>query len=122
MNLSTYGANAILDGTSMPATLYVQLHVGDPTPAGTANVSATTGRRAFTRTAAAGGTCTNVALMEWLTPSADEDLTHVTCWDNSSGGNCWWVGDIAAAPVEALTIQAIEIPLATLDLSFVIWV
>lgn len=121
MNLSTYGANAILDGTAMPATLYVQLHIGDPTAAGTANVSATTGRRSFTRTAAAAGVADNAALLEWLTPSADEDLTHVTVWDASSGGNCWWVGDIAAAPVEALTVQAIEIPVNTLIFTFDIW-
>ena len=34
---TTYGANAILDGTPVPATLYAKLHVGDPGVNATAN-------------------------------------------------------------------------------------
>lgn len=121
MNLSTYGANAILNGTAMPATLYVQLHTADPTAAGTAGVSATTTRKSFTRLASVAGVTSNDALLEWLTPAADEFLTHVTVWSALTGGNCWWVGAITAAPIEALTTQAIEIPINTLTFTLAIW-
>ena len=51
-NWSTYGANAILDGTAMPATLYAKLHIGNPGAAGTSNPAAETSRKSFTRVAA----------------------------------------------------------------------
>jgi len=121
MNLSTYAANALLDGTAMPATLYVQLHIGDPGEDGTANIAGDTRRRSFTRTAAALGACSNAALLEWLLAPTDEDLTHVTVWDASSDGNPWWIGAITGAPVSAITGQTTEIPVNELDLSFQRW-
>lgn len=121
MNLSTYAANAILDGTAMPATLYVQLHTGNPGTAGTANVAADNRRRSFTRTAAALGTCSNAALLEWLLATATEDLTHISVWDANAAGNPWWIGPITGAPVGAVTGQTTEIPVNQLDLTFQRW-
>jgi hypothetical protein len=121
-NLSTYGANAILDGTAMPATLYAQQHTGNPTAAGTANVASETSRKSFTRTAASGGACSNAAVIEWLNDNGSgETITHITLWDASSAGNCWWV--IAGTDPDP-TVQdgeTVQITPGDLDLSFPIW-
>ena len=91
-NLSNYAENAILDGTAMPATLYAQMHTGDPGEDGTSNVSTHTTRVSTTRTAASGGACTAAADVSFtniqVTP-ASETITHVTLWSASSNGNCW---------------------------------
>ncbi len=89
MALSTYGANAVLDGTAMPATLYAKLHIGNPGAAGTANPAGETTRKAFTRAAASGGATSNVAALTWTAVSTSEDYSHITIWDASSAGNCW---------------------------------
>ena len=52
---STFGANSVLDGTGIPATLYLKAHLGNPGAAGTANAAAETTRKAFTRSAASAG-------------------------------------------------------------------
>ena len=119
-NLSTSGANELLDGTALPATLYVQLHTGDPGAAGTANVATETTRKSFTRTAAAAGVASNVLLLEWLSYPAVETLTHVSMWDAASGGNCWFV-DAITTPPETVIGQAAEIAVGELSFTFPIW-
>jgi len=119
-NLSTYGANELLDGTALPATLYVQLHTGDPSAAGTANVATETARKSFTRTAAEAGVASNVLLLEWLSYPAVETLSHVTIWDAASGGNCWFV-DAITTPPETVIGQAAEIAVGELSFTFPIW-
>ena len=118
-NLSTYGANAILDGTAMPATLYAKLHIGNPGAAGTSNPAGETVRKSFTRGAAASGATTNAADLDWASVGATEDYSHVTIWDASSGGNCWWVGVLSASTVTLG--DDFTIPAGDLDLSFTIW-
>ena len=118
-NLATYGANAVLNGTAMPATLYAKLHIGNPGAAGTSNAAAETTRKSFTRGTSTVGTCSNAADLDWASVSATEDYSHVTIWDASSGGNCWWVGVLAAS---AVTLgDNFKIPAGDLDLSFTIW-
>jgi hypothetical protein len=121
MNLTPWAANAILNGTAMPATLWVQLHTGNPGTNGTANVAADDRRRSFTRTTATGGTCSNAALIEWLSAPATEDLTHISIHDASTAGNAWWVGEINDAPVSAVAGQATEIALGDLTLTLAVW-
>lgn len=118
-NLSTYGANAILDGTAMPATLYAQLHVGNPSAAGTANVATETDRVSFTRGAASAGATSNAAALTWAGVAGTEDYSHITIWSASSGGNCWFVGALTANAVTAG--DTFEIGAGDLDLSFTIW-
>lgn len=120
-NLSTPGANAVLDGTAMPTTLYVQLHTGNPGTNGTANVAAETRRKSFTRTAGSGGASANDILIEWLDAAATEDLTHVSLWSASSAGVCWWVGAITGAPIHVLAHNTIQIDIATLTLTLTVW-
>jgi hypothetical protein len=121
MNLSAYGANAILNGTAMPSTLWVQLHTGDPTTAGTANIATDSRRRSFTRTTATAQEVFNAALIEWLNAPATEDLTHISIWDAEGGGNCWWVGPVIGAPIGAVAGQATEVPLSQLRLALLSW-
>jgi hypothetical protein len=120
--LSTYGADAVLDGTPIPATLYVKLHIGNPSAAGTANPAAETTRKSFTRNAAGGDAHTeNVALIEWLNAPADEDITHITAWDAVSGGNCWLVGAATNAPIQVLAGNTIQIDIGDLDITATKW-
>jgi len=121
MNLTVFGANALWDGTSIPATLYVKLHLGDPTDAGTANPATETTRKSFTRVAAAAGATSNVLVTEWLSYSVAENLTHVSIWDASSGGNCWFVDEIEDAPLLTVIGQAVEIAAGQLDMAFTTW-
>jgi hypothetical protein len=117
--LSTYGANAVLDGTAMPATLYAKLHTGNPSAAGTANAATETTRKSFTRAAASGGATSNAADISWPTISGSQDATHLTLWDNVSAGNCWAIVPLTANAYTAgdtLTIAA-----GDLDLSLDIW-
>lgn len=120
MNLSTYGANAVLDGTAMPATLYAKIHVGDPGAAGTANAAVETTRKAFTRSAAAAGATANAAIIQWTNIAGSETATHITLWDAASGGNCWWVGALTN-PVGYVVTDTFEIAAGDLDLAMTIW-
>lgn len=115
-SLTTYGANAILDGTPLPDPLYMQAHTGAPTDAGTANVATETSRVAVARTAAAAGVATNDLEAGWENWPADETITHITFWDASSGGNCWMIGDEADGGEAILTGQNLTV--APGDLTF----
>ena len=121
MNLTQHAANAILNGTTMPATLHVQQHTGNPGTAGTANVAADDRRVAFTRTTATVGASENVALLEWIANPTGENITHVSLWSAASGGNPWWIGAPIGAPVLTVTGQTTEIPIGTLDLTITTW-
>lgn len=120
-NLSTYGANAFLDGTALPATLWVQLHLGNPTAAGTANPASSTSRRSFTTAAAVAGVVSNDALMEWLAWPATEDFTHITIWDASTAGNCWFIDAINGGIAAGISGQAVEIAINQLTITAPIW-
>lgn len=104
-NLSAYAVNALLDGTAMPTTFYMQAHTGDPGVNGTANVSVETSRVATTRTAASGGVASNDAEDGWVNWPADETLTHFTLWDAASGGNCWYIAAEASGGEPVTTGQ-----------------
>lgn len=93
--LTAYGKNALVDGTPMPATLYLQHHTGDPGD-GTANVSANGGRKAHTRTPAVNGIATNVEQLE-TDVTVPETISHFSVHDALTGGNCWWVGEYVQA-------------------------
>lgn len=121
MNLSTYGADAVLDGTPIPATLYLKLHGGNPGGAGTANPAATADRQSFTRTAASGGEAANDAPITWETAAATENVSHVTAWDAASAGNCWLVGAVNGGPIGTEAGVKIEFPTGTLVVVATAW-
>lgn len=118
-NLATPGANALLDGTPLPATLWVQLHVGNPGANGTANVATETTRKSFTRTAAAGGVSANSGLMQWPAYPASETITHVSVWSASSSGTCWFIGDPGNQSIAVN--DTVQILAGDLDLICTLW-
>lgn len=116
---STYGSNAVLNGTAIPATLYVKLHTGNPGAAGTTAAATETTRKSFTRSTSTAGTNSNAADLAWTAVAGTEDYTHFTAWDASTSGNCWIVGTVTANPVTAG--DSFTIPAGDLDLSLDIW-
>jgi hypothetical protein len=84
---------------------FVQRHTGDPGPAGTANISASsaradsTGKWAASGTAGASTTKATNASLTWAAESAAEDHTHVTLWSLASGGAFGMSGIITANAV-----------------------
>jgi len=99
--LSAYMANATLNAagnnTSFAvATPYVQLHVGAPGSAGTANAATETTRKAVSFAAASAGSIASDADVTWTSIAGSQDATHFTVWDASSAGNFLWSGTITA--------------------------
>lgn len=89
--LSTYGANAVLNGTAIPATLHAKIHTGNPTAAGTANAATETTRKSFTRSTSTTGATSNAAALTWASIAGSEDPTYLSLWDAGTGGNCWGI-------------------------------
>lgn len=117
--LSTFGANAVLDGTALPGTLHAKPHIGNPSAAGTANPATETTRKSFTRAAAAAGATSNAGALQWTAYPAAEDVTHFSLWDAAAAGNCW---GIVAVVANALAIgDTLNVAIGDLDLSLDIW-
>ena len=90
----------VLSGTTFtaPSTVYVKLHTGDPGPAGTANASAETTRKALSWAAPSGGVINLSASASWVGWTAgSETLSHVSVWDASSAGNCLFTAALATS-------------------------
>lgn len=119
--LSTYGANAVLNGTGIPATLYVKLHTGNPGSNGLNNAAALSTRKAFTRTTAVGGVCTNDTELEWLGAPSDENVTHASLWDHLTTGNCWGISLANPGPVDLDPGFAFVIVVGGLTLAMTVW-
>lgn len=78
-----------------PSALWVQLHVGDPGDLGLNNVAGESTRvQGSWGTTDATGTAVNISDLDWLSVAADETITHVSIWDASTGGNCWFRGPL----------------------------
>jgi hypothetical protein len=117
VGLAVSQANAILD-TLVTGGFWVQLHVGDPGAAGTANIAGNATRKLPTFPSAAGGQKSNDAVVSWSAGEVDtsEDYTHWSAWTASSGGtfkcsglmtaNAVVVGDTYSIPIgeQVLTI------------------
>ena len=103
MSLTTYGGNALLDGTPLPATLYAQLHTGAPGDLGADNVSVIVpDRLAFTRSAAASKVAGNASEVSYADALAGtiEDVVAISVHDAASGGNAWLVEALDAVEVK----------------------
>lgn len=98
--LGVDGANLALDAIT-DAFPYVQLHVGAPGAAGTANVAAETTRKECTFDPAAAAATTNSEDLAWLSVTATEDYTHFTLWDVDLGGVFGGSGTVTADSVTA---------------------
>lgn len=102
MTISNYAElamlNAVGNNTSFAvATPYIKLHIGDPGEDGTSNAAAETTRKLLSFAAAASGSMATDADVTWTNVAGTETLSHVSLWDNSSAGNCLWVGALTAS-------------------------
>jgi phage gp29-like protein len=101
VGISSYLATELLDaignnGSFAVAQAWIQLHVGDPGAAGTANPATETTRKAASFGVAAGGAMANDVLIEWVSIAGSQDATHYSLWDASTAGNFLLSGTITA--------------------------
>lgn len=100
--LCNYLENALMNhmrgnaSLSMPASLWIKLHIGNPGEDATANAAANTTRRQVTLGAPTDGVCTNTADVDWTSVPNAETYSHISIWDASSAGNPLWYGALSA--------------------------
>jgi hypothetical protein len=81
---------------TQPAAFYIQLHTADPGSAGTTAVFGDNRRVLATfAAAAADGTITTSADVNWTTMTAAGTVTHVSFWSASSAGTFLGSDDLA---------------------------
>jgi len=103
MSISNYAENKILDHVTgeaawtMPTTVYVKLHTGDPGETATSNAATETTRKAASWSAASSCSIATDATIEWTNVSTTETYSHWSLWDASSGGNALWTGALSAS-------------------------
>ena len=110
---SSYLADNLLDAFGNAtafsvANVYVQLHVGDPGAAGTANPATETTRQSASFAAASAGTLTTDAALNWVNIAGSQDATFFTAWDASTAGNFLFSGTISGNPYTAGDTYTIE--------------
>lgn len=76
--------------------VYVQLHVGEPGAAGTANPATETTRKLGSFAVASGGTIASNAQVQWTNIAGSQDATHFSAWDAASAGSFLFSGTITA--------------------------
>lgn len=114
--------NAILDlvfravAYTGNSTLYVKLHIGDPTDAGTGSPAAHTTRQAATFVAASGGATSNVAAITWTSMTANETISHISIWDAATAGVMKWSGPLTTPKTVAIG-DDFTIPIGDLDIT-----
>lgn len=109
LGMAAATANSLLDALAnatnytAPTALWIQLHVGDPGAAGTANAATETTRKDITAAfpAASGGTCTSNVAVTWTGVAGTEDFSHYSIKSASSAGTFYWSGLITANAVVA---------------------
>ena len=96
MSISNYSEGIML--ATLPATVYVKLHIGDPGEAGTSNAAANTTRKAVTLDAAVSGSRTSSTAAAWSAGevTTTETYSHASLWDASVAGNCLFTGALGA--------------------------
>jgi hypothetical protein len=120
--MSQYLANSLFDAignaTSFSiTTVYLQLHIGDPGGAGTANAAGETTRQSVSFAAAASGLMSSDATVTWTAVSTAETYSHYSAWDASTAGNFLW-SDTLVSNVTVAVNDDFEIPTGDVDLAF----
>lgn len=121
-DFATPGASALLSGIALPATLYMQLHTGDPGTNGTANVAAVGVRKSLGYTAPSGTGpigVTNSAQVQWTNVPASETITHVSLWSAITAGTCWFIDDCPDTSI--FTGDSVTLLTGSLSISFPVW-
>lgn len=109
VGLAAATANSLLDALfnqtnyTAPTAIWMQLHVGDPGSAGTANAATETTRKDVTAVFAnaSGGAVTSNVAVTWTSVAGSEDYTHYSIKSASTAGTFYWSGTITANPVTA---------------------
>ena len=103
MSISNYAELKILEHTTgktawtMPTTVYVKLHLGDPGEAATSNAAANTTRKVAAWAVAASGAIATSATLEWTNVSNTETYSHWSLWDDATAGNALWTGALSTS-------------------------
>ena len=94
--------NALGNNTAYAVTnVYVNLHVGDPSAAGTSNAATETTRKAVSFAGASNGSIASDADVTWTNISGSQDATFFTAWDSLTTGNFLFSGTITGNPYTA---------------------
>lgn len=112
--LTNYAENALLN--SIPNTLYVKLHTGDPGEDATGNAASNTTRASVTMGTATTGTRTSTSAATWTSVPAAETYSHISLWDASTGGNPYAKGALSSSKTVAIG-DTFTIPSGSLSLS-----
>lgn len=103
MSISNYAELKILEHTTgktawtMPATVYVKLHTGDPGEAATSNAATETSRQSAAWATASSGSIATNATITWTNVSTTETYSHWSLWDASTAGNALWSGALSTS-------------------------
>lgn len=97
-----YGASQVVAGNALPQSYYAKLHIGDPGVNGTSNAAIEETRLEITLEAGETDDRVNDGDITWETVPATEDVSFITLWDDSMGGNAWLVGQVS--PVLSLGV------------------
>lgn len=103
MSISNYAELKILEHTTgktawtMPTTVYVKLHTGDPGEAATSNAATETTRQSASWASASSGSIATSATITWTNVSTTETYTHWSLWDASTAGNALWSGALSSS-------------------------
>lgn len=125
MTISNYGELKLLDavfnhtttGGGLPtADVWVKLHTGDPGEDCTSNAATETTRKQVSMAAAASGASTSDADVAWTNVAGTETYSHVSIWDNSTGGNPLWYGALTT-PKAVTAGDSFTIPSGSLTAS-----
>lgn len=125
-NLANAWLNTMRGGGSgsnftAPATLFVQLHTGDPGSAGTGGSPLTTaGRQALTFGAASSGSMAISGTTQW-TSWADTNgavVSHISVWSASTSGTFYFSAQLTASKTvntgDTLTLSSLTFALTPL--------
>ena len=103
MSISNYAELKILEHTTgktswtMPATVYVKLHLGDPGEAATSNAAVEDTRKSAAWATAASGAIATSATLEWTSVSTTETYSHWSMLDDLTAGNALWSGALSTS-------------------------
>ena len=103
MSISNYAELKLLEhitgktSFTMPTTVYVKLHTGDPGEDCTNNAATNATRKSAAWASAASGSIATNATIEWTNVSTTETYTHWSAWDASTAGNPLWSGALSSS-------------------------
>lgn len=99
-NLANNLLNTLGGASFVAAGAWAQLHTGDPSAAGTANLSVNTTRRQLSFAAASAGSVALASVPTAWNMTATETIVAISIWTASSAGSMLW--DVALTSSQAV--------------------